>query len=153
MFFKICLRMKYVLQDHNQSPQVLHLEILVNRTILQNLPTKNNVCNKPDHEDLWGCKTSHNMFPEFLPSIFWWHLTPNRAVRSCTTPSTTARNAARKYAAPAGFFPFSSIKSGGRRKKTLSTLLGMYHFRALQYKAVHLGLDTITKINGQLRIE
>lgn len=62
--------MKYVLHDHNQSLQVLHLEILANRTILQSLPTKNNVCNKPDHEDFGGCKTSHNMFLEFLPSIF-----------------------------------------------------------------------------------
>lgn len=43
--------MKYVFQDHNQSLQVLHLEIQVNRTILQKLPTNNNVCNKPDHED------------------------------------------------------------------------------------------------------
>lgn len=40
MFFKICLWMKYVLQDHNQSLQVLHLEILANRTILQSLPKK-----------------------------------------------------------------------------------------------------------------
>lgn len=51
MLFKICLRMKYVLQDHNQSLKVPHLEIQVNRTVLQKVPT-NDVRNKPDHEDL-----------------------------------------------------------------------------------------------------
>lgn len=51
MLFKICLRMKYVLQDHNQSLKVPHLEIQVNRTVLQKVPT-NNVRNKPDHKDL-----------------------------------------------------------------------------------------------------
>lgn len=86
MLFKICLRMKYVLQDHNQSLKVPHLEIQVNRTVLQKVPT-NNVRNKPDHKDLWGCKTSHNMFLEFLPAIFWWHLTRNRC---CTTSLSLA---------------------------------------------------------------
>jgi len=67
--------MIYVLQDHNQSLQVLHLEMLQNRTILQNLCTNNVVCNKPGYEDLWWCNTSHNMFLETYDISFQtWEL-------------------------------------------------------------------------------
>lgn len=150
MFFKICLRMKYVLQVHNQSRKVLHLEILLNRTILQNLPTNNNVCHKPDHEDLWGCKASHSMFLEFLPSIFWWHLIPNRGVRSCTTPLLLAwKLCAVQQGNTLYQEAFSSLPVQNLKEKikltSPSTLLGTYCFHTHWYRTVHSGSNTIPK--------
>lgn len=146
MLFKICLRMKYVLQDHNQSLKVPHLEIQVNRTVLQKVPT-NDVRNKPDHKDLWGCKTSHNMFLEFLPAIFWWHLTRNRC---CTTSLSLAwkRSAMQQGNAlhQQAFVPFP-VQNLKKPQQTAppSTLLGTQHLHTLQDETVQLGSNRAAK--------
>lgn len=149
MFFKLCLRMKYVLQDHNQSLKVPHLEIQVSRTMLQKLST-NNVCNKPDHEDLWACKTSDNMFLEFPSSIFWWHLTPNRGIRCCTTSLSLAWKLSSMQQGDAlhqqALFPFP-VQNLKKNHQTAppSTLLATHHFHTLQYETAQLGSNTVAK--------
>lgn len=150
MLFKMYLRMKYVLQDHNQSRKVPHLETQVNRIMLQKLPT-NNVCNKPDHKDLWACKTGHNAFLEFLPSLFWWHLTPNRSQvlhHMSIFALKIEHNEARKCTPPAGFF-FSLFlyKTWKKIQQTAppSTLLGIHHFHTLQHETAQLGSNTVAE--------
>lgn len=149
MLFKMCLRMKYVLQDHNQSLNVPHLEIQVNRTMLQKLPT-NTVCNKQDHKDLWACKTGHNMFLEFLPSMSWWHLTPNRRVRCCTTSILSLKTMSTMQQGNAlhqlAFFPFSCTKPG--KKPTNSSSQNFARNTSLPYspyETAKLELNAVVK--------
>lgn len=157
MLFKMCLRMKYVLQDHNQSLNVPHLEIQVNRTMLQKLPT-NTVCNKQDHKDLWACKTGHNMFLEFLPSMSWWHLTPNRGVRCCTTSILSLKTMSTMQQGNAlhqlAFFPFSCTKPGKNQQTAPPRiLLGIHHFHTLLMRLQNLSSTQLLKVNGQVHID
>lgn len=157
MLLKMCLRMKYVLQDLNQSLKIPHLEIQVNRTMLQKLST-NNVWNKPHHKDLWACKTGHSVLLEFLPSMFWWHLTPNRGVRCCThvypSPENWAQCSKEMHSSSRPSFPFPVQNLKAAQHTAPPRLCWEYITSTLSIMGRHnLGLTQLLKFNGQLHID